>query len=565
MKVSSMMLLLAAVVATGATMTSAYAQQNGESMEAMEAMEAPPMPPSPFAPGQSVYFPGFMIDQITSNLPLPPFDMTNGNAIFGVIIPNLGTWIHQEVSPHFADPSLSFRYVTLILNAGYDATAPYHETAVGVYSRVDNRPASESADSYNINVASIYSGYRMGMAFDPDREPQWRAMLINNGLDPDDDSGLDLDCSQTHQLDSPIAIGNLASKCVLEARYADGFNHFGDETPGQPFRDTTGYEPVNSANELVDPSRWQPLIKQLREGTYVSQQFTTPQWAVTEPYSDINPRDFRAPPPFASDHAFIDDYKAQADEVLAAVAGLTDEQKMLVEYFDNKARETLFFPAVEALPNTMDFWQLDFMLHIAQFDAGIVGWQEKARYDAVRPVTAIHYLYGDEVVQTFGIGGDGPRSIPGSEWQSYASTGDHPEYPSATACFCAAQAQAWRNYLGGDEIPDVTLPNGQVVDGFIGVLPAGSSIHEPGVTPANDVIVTYDTWTEYEQDCAESRIWAGLHFRAAVEESLNTCSDIGNAAWDYFSTLLDGTAPLRQPAEKIDPDPWLNRPHYTGR
>lgn len=38
------MLLLAAVVATGATMTSAYAPQNGESMEAMEsteAMEAP--------------------------------------------------------------------------------------------------------------------------------------------------------------------------------------------------------------------------------------------------------------------------------------------------------------------------------------------------------------------------------------------------------------------------------------------------------------------------------------------------------------------------------------------
>ncbi len=97
------------------------------------------------------------------------------------------------------------------------------------------------------------------------------------------------------------------------------------------------------------------------------------------------------------------------------------------------------------------------------------------------------------------------------------------------------------------------------------MLPAGSSIHEPGVTPANDVVITYDTWTEYEQDCAESRIWGGLHFRAAVEESLNTCSDIGNAAWDYFSTLLDGTAPLRQPAEKQDQDPLLDRPHFTGR
>ena len=459
---------------------------------------------------------------------------------------------------------LCFRYVTLILNAGYDATAPYHETAVGVYSRIDNRPADE-ATTYNINVASIYAGYRMGMAFDPEREQQWRSMLTTNGLDPDDDTGMNLSCSRTHSLDSPIAIGNLASKCVLEGRWSDGFNQFGDETPGQPFRDTTGYTPVNSANELIDPSRWQPLINQLREGTWVSQQFTTPQWAVTEPYSEINPRDFRAPPPFASDHAYPDEYKAQADEVIQAMAGMTDQQKMLVEYFDNKARETLFFPAVEALPNTMDFWQLDFMLHIAQFDAGIVAWQEKARYDAVRPVTAIQYLYGDSNIPTYGIGGSASMTIPASQWTSYANTGDHPEYPSATACFCAAQAQAWRHYVGGDEIPDVTLPTGETVPGFIGVLPAGSSIHEPGVTPANDVVVTYDTWSDYEQDCAESRIWAGLHFRAAVEESLDLCSAIGDAAWDYFGTLLDGTAPLRAPAEKLDPDPWFDRPHYTGQ
>ena len=505
-----------------------------------------------------------MITMLTSNPPLPPFDMENGNAVFGVIIPNLGTWIHQEVSPHFSDPSLSFRYVTLILNAGYDATAPYHETAVGVYSRVDNRPASESADSYNINVASIYAVYQLAMKFDPEREMQWRNMLINNGLDPDDGTGLNLSCSRTHNLDSPIAIGNLAGKCVLEARSADGFNQFGEETPGQPFRDTTGYTPVNSANELVDPSRWQPFTKQLREGTWVSQQFTTPQWAVTEPYSNIDPRDFRAPPPMASDHMFMEEYKAQADEVLNAVAGLTDEQKMLVEYFDNKARETLFFPAVEALPSTMDFWQLDFLLHIAQFDAGIVGWQEKARYDAVRPVTAIQYIYGDELVPTYRMNGES-RLVPASQWTSYANVGDHPEYPSATACFCAAQAQAWRNYLGGDEIPDVTMPNGDVVPGFVGVLPAGSSIHEPGITPANDVTVSYDTWTEYEQDCAESRIWAGLHFRAAVEESLSMCSDIGDSAYEYFMTQMDGTAPLRQPAEKLEADPWRDRPHYTGR
>ena len=91
---------MAALAVVGATMvTTAHAQQTDA--------------PSPFAPGQSVYFSDPLINTIISQAPLPPFDMETGNAVFGVIIPNLGGWIHQEVSPHFSDPSLSFRYNTV--------------------------------------------------------------------------------------------------------------------------------------------------------------------------------------------------------------------------------------------------------------------------------------------------------------------------------------------------------------------------------------------------------------------------------------------------------------------
>ena len=114
MKTITMMFLVTAAAVAGTAMmtTDAHAQSMSDSMEG-----PPPAPPSPFAPGQSIYLSDPMITMLTSQLPLPPFDMANGNAVFGVIIPNLGTWIHQEVSPHFADPALSFRYVTLILNA----------------------------------------------------------------------------------------------------------------------------------------------------------------------------------------------------------------------------------------------------------------------------------------------------------------------------------------------------------------------------------------------------------------------------------------------------------------
>ncbi len=540
-----------------------------------------------FPPGQYLYWGDEQINRITKEFTeekfLPPFSMSDGNAVNQVIIPKFGSWLNQEVTPHFTDPSLAIRYVTLMLNAGYDATAPYHETAVGVYSRIENRPASEYADSTNMNIASIYAAYRLLLEFDADREPQWRSMLTSNGLDPDDERGLERSCFQAgkHALESPVAIGNLAGKCVLEGRYSDGFNHFGDETPGYPFMDTTGYVPVNSAKVLVDPSRWQPQIIKVGE-EYVGQQYVTPQWANTQPYTDINPRDMRADPPTKSNHVNAAGYKQQVDEVISEVAALDDRKKILAEYFDNKARGTLFFPQVKydaqtlatylhnagsasseaEAPNTRDFWQVDFLLHIAEFDAGIVAWQEKTRYDTVRPVTAIKHVYGDDLVRTYDKKDGSPLTIPASQWRSYVGTGNHPEYPSATTCICAAEAQAWRNLLGGDEIPSV---GGN--PGFTGTLYANSSIHERGITPANNVTITFDTWTEWVDACGDSRVWSGAHFRTAVDEAVDLCTPIGDHAYDYFRSLLDGTAPQKTgPDQKQSPDPLLlSQPHFTGR
>lgn len=482
-----------------------------------------------------------------------PADMRNVNVVFNVIIPYLGSWLHEDVTPYFADPSIAFRYVTLILNAGYDATAPYHPTAVGVYSNIDNRPAAEYADDQNINTAIMHAVYRLALEFDPDKKDRWDQMMTSIGLDPNDARGLGLDCSQAnHDLSDPVIIGNFAGKCVLEGRQHDGFNYLGSYAPSGSYPiipDTTGYKTVNTASELVDPSRWQPLVTRNGE-----QQFVTPQWANTQPYTvGLDPRSIRADAPTSSNYANMQAYKAQADEVLNAVADLTQRQKMIAEFFDNKAREVLFFPPVEVNDRTLrtaDFFRLDFMLHIAQFDAGIVAWQEKARFDAVRPITAIQYLYADDQVRTFDGG-----TVQGSQWTPYVDTGDHPEYPSATACFCAAQAEAWKQFYGGsDDIPTVTI-GGQTVPGYVGALPAGSSVYEPGM-PAQPVQLSYAKWSEYVKDCGDSRVWGGLHFRSAVDESIEICTDIGSKAYDYFEALLAGTAtsPL-PPATQLSYDP----------
>lgn len=69
------------------------------------------------------------------------YDLDNGNAAIEVVIPAVLPVAFSDVSPTGGDATLILRTTTLITNAWFDATAPYHPTAVGVYSRLGRRPA----------------------------------------------------------------------------------------------------------------------------------------------------------------------------------------------------------------------------------------------------------------------------------------------------------------------------------------------------------------------------------------------------------------------------------------
>ena len=255
-----------------------------------------------------------------------PFNLRSDNAMRDVALPYIVSWLRTDVSPGLNDASILFRYFTILFNAAFDAVAPYHDTAVGVYSRLGRRPASQSASNYYPNIAVMHAVYRSMLEMAPHRTEQWRQMMFSVGLNPD---------NITENLASAAGIGHVAARSVLDARRHDGFNHFGDETPGFPFMDTTGFVPVNTGLEVHDPSRWQPLLVRAgRNGVYVVQNFVTPQYSMTEPYSGIDPREHRVGPPTDSNYANREAYTAQIAEVLELSAGLTDEQKMLVEFFD---------------------------------------------------------------------------------------------------------------------------------------------------------------------------------------------------------------------------------------
>jgi Domain of unknown function (DUF6851)/VCPO second helical-bundle domain len=462
------------------------------------------------------------------------FNLDTGNAPIEVIIPTVAPIIFMDVSPSGGDATLVLRVTTLITNSWFDASAPYHRTAQGVYSRLGRRPAGESLTNRNINTACLYATYRVLNSLLPKRNAEWRAMLLSVGLNPD---------GNQENPSTPTGIGNLAGKAVVANREHDGMNQLGDEGGVRynrsPYADYTGYEPVNTAYDLRDPSRWQPRLFGIPSGVFRIQQFVTPQYARTNPYSYKNPSNFRVPKPDASDpHGSKgrQAYQEQADEVLSVSANLTDYQKMVAELFNNKIR-SLGFSAVFAAQSRglslLDFIHLDFVTNMAAFDAGIATWGEKTRWDAVRPFSAIRYLYGDRPVTAWGGPGKSTvHDLPASQWKEYLDVADHPEYPSGSASFCAAHAQAARLFLGSDAF-NWSVP-----------APRGSSTVEPGVTPATDIVLgPWATWTQFESECGLSRLWGGVHFRAAIVEGPKIGRPIGEMAYLFLKRHIDGNAP----------------------
>ena len=449
-----------------------------------------------------------------------------------VVLPVMYAILETDVSPTLGDATLINRFRFIVSLAMFDAAAPYHPSAVGMYTRAPRRPEIEWTDA-NINRAMLHAAYHALLGLLPEREPVWRKMLTDYGLNPNDTSD---------DLTTPVGIGNAAGIGANQARLNDGINQGGD------YLDTTGYAPVNSAFELHDPSRWQPGLRRLGTGVYIVQQFVTPQLANMEPMAPFDPRQFRVENPTASDPENWDDYVAQVDQVLEASANLTDEQKMKAELFDNKVASLGF--SYLKIADDMNLSSADivrgyFLKVSAWMDASIVTWQEKARFDAVRPFSAIPYVHGDELVTAWGGPGRGTQDIPASDWQAYLPEADHPDYPSGTTCGCYAHAQALRRLTGTDEL------NWSIN------YPAGTSRIEPGITPARDLTLTFDTWSDFANDCGYSRNWGGVHFLPSVENSAAYCSVFGDMAYDYFLTLMDGTAPLREPAQATEVDPWL--------
>lgn len=459
------------------------------------------------------------------------FDLDTGNAPIEIVIPTAAPRILTRVGA--MDATFVLRFTTIITAGWFDAIAPYDDAADAVHMDLGRRPEEERTDR-NRNIAILYASHKTLNSLLPQYASDWDAMLTNVGLDPNDTNT---------SLDNPAGIGNAAGNAIVAEREHDGMNQLGDEGGCRyncrPYADYTGFVPVNTPELFWNPRFWQPDIVSSGNGIFVSQQFVTPFMEDVTPFGFDN-SSLQAPIPWRSYAVSLlgrplAAYKAQAAEVLAASANLNDDRKMKAELFNDKIRGlgfSIVFLAQDRGMSLQEFVELDFLTNLAAFDTAIVVWKEKRRYNTVRPFSAIRYTYDNSKVTAWGGPGRGTVSdIKGKEWRSYLQTADHPEYPSGSSALCHAHATAATLYMGTNEL------------GWAVPAPAGSSVIEPGITPATDLTLgPWATWDEFAEECGLSRLWAGVHFMDAITAGAAIGEVVGTDAYDFLLPYINGTA-----------------------
>lgn len=429
-------------------------------------------------------------------------------------------------------PPMAARALAVLHTCMYDAWAMYRPDAVPTAAPVTlRRPSSEWTDAAKTAAVSYAARVALADLF-PEQGASFDALLSALGLDP---------AAAADDATTPAGAGSLAAQAVLELRHGDGSNQLGDLHPGA-YSDYTGYTPVNTPDTIADPNRWQPLRVRDAQGILIVQQYIGPHWGLVTPFALTSGAQFR-PDPGPATYG-TEQYQAQADQILAYSANLTDRQKIVTEYWADgpgTVQPPGHWAQFGQYVSQRDGHDLDadvpffLILSNALLDAGIACWDAKRAWDSVRPVTAVHYLYRGQQVSAWAGPYLGTRTIQGEDWQGYqlpiVVTPAFPEFFSGHSTFSAAAAEVLARLTGSDGFGAGTL------------VPAGSSILEPGAVPAQDLALAWETFSAAADEAGMSRRYGGIHFEQGDLTGRRVGRLVGNAVWDRAQAYLSGSLP----------------------
>jgi len=443
-------------------------------------------------------------------------------------------------------PPMVSRALAIVHTAIFDAWAVYDAHAVGTRLGGSLRRPARERSLANKERAISFAAYRAAVDLFPgSRASVFDPLMSSLGYDAND---LSTDTT------TATGIGNMTSEALLDFRHADGSNQLGSSpggTLGVPYSDYTGYTPANLpmdtrfplvASTVNDPGRWQPLRWINLSGALVTPSFIGPHWQNVVPFALTSGSQLRTGPPAEYGSS---EYMQQAVELLELSARLTDEEKMVAEYWADGPRSELppghwdlFAQFVSRRDHhrgehgTDADVKLFFALTNAIMDAGICCWDMKRHWDYVRPVTAIRYLFAGRPVEAWGGPYQGTRTIMGDAWLPYQPTWfvtpPFAEYTSGHSTFSAAGAEVLRQFTHTDRF------------GASVTLPAGSSRTEPGAVPAEDVTLYWATFSDAADEAGISRRLGGIHFEQGDLEARASGRLVGKQAWEKAVSYWTG-------------------------
>ena len=430
-------------------------------------------------------------------------------------------------------PPVSSRLVALCSRAMFDAWTRYDSVAVPVHLSVDRRPAAERTEANKAKAVS-YAAYGALRAVYPADSALFDRRMREFGFDP---------AITSEDPATPEGIGRLAARAVIDSTRNDGSNMFGDD-PRAPTMcgDYTHYVPRNTLEKITDINRWQPKTFIRDDGTTWTPGALAPHWGHVRPFALDSGSQFRSPPP-----PLMGDPRLEQEvrEVVQLQAGLTNEQKALVEFMRDGPRSVqqaghwLIFSRDVSVrdKHTLDEdVQMYFMVTAAAMDCFIACWESKYFYDTSRPYQQVHHLMAEEAI----VGWPGPHKgmvkMKGKEWRPYSPDSflcpPFPAYPSGHSTVSGGCAEVLKLFTGSDTYGmEVRLLPGWLT--------------EPGIT-TDSVTLSFPTFTSTAEQAGQSRVLGGYHIQADNVEGLAMGRKVARVVYDKCMAYIRGDADPRR-------------------
>lgn len=294
-----------------------------------------------------------------------------------------------------------------------------------------------------------------------------------------------------------ITVGQTAAATMVAARKADGssgtIKYVPGTMPGQ-WRPHPNPSPANPpiANVSLATGNWPAIL---------------PQWAHVMPFSMSTPWQFRLPGPPALGSA---EYARDYDEVKRlgskSSSARTPEQAEIARYwYEGSPQGWSRIARAVAQERGIDEWgvaRLLALVNVTIADGYIAGADTRYHYNFWRPVTAIRA--GD-------VDGN-DATVADTAWESYLNTPPLPDYPSTHSVAGGAAAAVLARFFGSDQV-SFSMKSGPPF---------------PGITRS------FGSFSQAARENADSRVYAGIHFRSACRDGIKLGDQIGRRAFEQY-------------------------------